>query len=547
VVEFSIRHVPILLVLLVACANVGTLIYARTATREAEIAMRSALGATRSRIVAQLFVEALVLASLAAAVGLAVANFALKWGLTAFYAGGAMPFWVQPGLKPTTVIFAAGLTILGAALLGILPALKATGRNAQMQLKNVGSGGATLTFGRFWTTAMIAQVALAVVCIPPAWGIGYESWRDREVRSRFPGDRYLAVRVEVEREAASTPLGEEPEAAVAARVNRLYRELERRFTQEPGVAAVTFADRLPGMGVAVRRAEVDVLPGAPPREVPMLWTAAVGPRFFETFDIPIVAGRDFHDADRLIHGRAVLVNEAFARRYFDGANPLGRRVRYASDDPDRPGPWLDIIGVVKDVGMTPTDLGEAPYVYHAASPASTQPLVMGVRVTGDPAGIASRLRAAAGEVDAGIRLADVATLEDLAWRQDLPGVVVAIALAGIVGLGLFLSAAGIFSLMSVSVARRTKEIALRAALGASTPRLLAGVLARALLLIGSGIGAGNGLLLLLIALHPEAELSAVWDALVATSSIMLTIGVLACIEPARRALRINPTDALKEA
>ena len=122
--EIGVTHLPILLVLLVACANVGTLIYARTSTRDAEIAVRYALGAGRGRIVSQLFVEALVLASLAAVVGLAAANFALKWGMAAYYSGqsDALPFWVNPGLKPTTVLFGVLLTIAGAALLSILPA-----------------------------------------------------------------------------------------------------------------------------------------------------------------------------------------------------------------------------------------------------------------------------------------------------------------------------------------------------------------------------------------------------------------------------------------
>jgi predicted permease len=546
--EFALTHLPILLVLIVACANVGTLIYARTATRDAEIAMRYALGASRSRIVGQLFVEALVLAAIAATVGLIGANWALKWGMAAYYSGqaGTMPFWIDPGLKSTTVLFAAGLTIVGAAILGVLPALKATGSQVQGQIRNMGAGGSTLRFGWVWTTVMIAQVMLTVICLPPAMGIAHEAWRDRVIRGRFPTGEYLAVRIALDRDVASTAGAEETATEAAARHEQIYRELERRVAQEPNVIAVTFADRLPGMGPAVRSAEVEPSPGAKLISVSNLWTAAVGPRFFESFQIPIVAGRGFHDGDRAPGARTVLVNQAFARRYTEGASPIGRRVRYAGSDPANPEPWFEIVGMVRDIGMTPTDLGEAPYVFRAASPATVYPLVMGVQVSGDPAELAPRVRAIAASLDLVLRLDDMRPLDDLVWRVDVPQMVAAGAIAGIVCLGLFLSAGGIFSLMSVSVARRTREIGLRSALGATPARVLAGIFSRALVLVGSGIVAGNLVLVLVVALGTEVELADVADALLATSGVMLTVGVLACAVPARRALRIHPTDALKE-
>jgi hypothetical protein len=200
---------------------------------------------------------------------------------------------------------------------------------------------------------------------------------------------------------------------------------------------------------------------------------------------------------------------------------------------------------VRDVGMTPTDLGEAPYVYYPASP-SAGLAVMGARVAGDPAPLALRVRAIAAELEPGLRLDDVRPLDDKAWREDIGGMVAAAALAGVVTLGLFLSAAGIFSLMSVSVARRTREIGLRTALGESRARVLRGIVSRAALLVGSGIVAGNLLLLLLTFGEENVPWGFIRRALLMTSLLMMTAGVLACVEPARRALRINPTDALKE-
>ena len=541
-----LTHLPVLLVLIVACANVGTLVYARTATRDAEIATRYALGASRRRIVTQLFIEALVLSSAAAIVGLAAAHWAMKWGMNAYYAGQTMPFWVNPGLKLPTVLYALVLTTTAAAILGVLPALKATGAHAHAQLKNLGAGGSTLRFGWVWTSVLIGQVALTVICIPPALGIADEALRDRRIRGAFPAERYLAAQIDLDRVAALATPANEADAAHEVRLEQVYRELERRVSQEPGVVAVTFADRLPGMGVALGNGEVEPSPATPPVQIPTLWLASVGQGFFETFEIPMLAGRDFHDGDRAAGARTVLVNEAFARRYLDGANPVGRRFRFVAATPETAEPWLEIVGMVRDVGMTPTDLGEAPYVFRPASPATTRPLVMGVRVSGDPAALAPAVRAIAMDLDVTLRPDDLRVLDDLVWRVDVPMVVVASTIASVVLLGLFLSAAGIFALMSVSVARRTREIGLRAALGATPGRLLGNIFRRALMLVGSGIAAGNGVLLLLAWLSPELDVAPIVGALLTTSAVMLTVGLVACAEPARRALRIQPTAALKE-
>ena len=196
--------------------------------------------------------------------------------------------------------------------------------------------------------------------------------------------------------------------------------------------------------------------------------------------------------------------------------------------------------------MTPTDLGEAPYLFRPASIAATSPIVMGVRVNGDPAALAPRIRAIAATLDLGLRLDEVRGLDDIAWSVDVPAMIGAGAITSVVIVGLFMSAAGIFSLMSVSVARRTREIGLRAALGATRTRLLAGIFSRALGLVGGGIAAGALVLALLVSLDDEIEIAGLAVPLLVTAAVMLTVGLLACIEPARRALRIQPTDALKQ-
>ena len=255
IAQFAMTNLPVLLVLIIACLSVGTLVYARTATREGEIAVRSALGASRARIIGQLFVEALVLASIAATVGLIAADRALRWGMeSAFADEGGAPFWMTPGLKLTTILYAGGLAVASAAMLSFLPALKATRARVQPHLANLGTGGATLRFGRIWTGAMIVQVALTAIGIPIAMETASQAMLKLNIRAAFPSREYLAARIDLDR-----PFEEEARAAFEARRAQAFAALERRIAEEPGVVAVTFADWAPGSLARSRFAEVESL------------------------------------------------------------------------------------------------------------------------------------------------------------------------------------------------------------------------------------------------------------------------------------------------
>jgi putative ABC transport system permease protein len=184
IAQLALTNVPVLLVMLIACMSVGTLVYARTATREGEIVLRSALGASRVRIMGQLFVETLVLTLLAAAAGLVAADTTTRWAIGALFA--QVPFWITPGLELTTILYAGVLAVVSAGMLSLLPALRATRARMQPHLANLGSGGATLRFGRVWTGAMIAQVALTAVAIPAALEATSETIRNGRIRASFP-------------------------------------------------------------------------------------------------------------------------------------------------------------------------------------------------------------------------------------------------------------------------------------------------------------------------------------------------------------------------
>ena len=562
IAQLALRNLPALLVLSIACLSVGTLIYARTATREGEIAVRSALGASRARIMSQLFVEALVLAAVAAPVGLVAADRALSWGIeSANRATGGAPFWMTPGLKFSTVLYAAGLAVVSAAMLSVLPALKVTRARVQPHLANLGSGGATLRFGRVWTGAMIVQVALTAIGIPVALESVSQTMRKVQTRARFPSQEYLAARIDVGRAFAgeTTPVFEERRA-------QTFEALATRIAREPGVVAVTYTDQPVGSG-AERFAEVESSPGANPAYDGGFRTTAVGPGFFEAFDRPVIAGRAFHRGDMTSSARTIIVNEAFARafsRETGSGSPIGARLRFAvssGDDDDEAGarpkawePWGEIVGVVRDFGLDPDDNGnEQPHVFHAASAGAVSSLVMSVRVRGNPATLAARLPLIAATVDARLLVQDSQPMEEWVRQRDDHLIVMVGAQVAVTVLVLFLSALGIFSLVSISVSRRTREIGLRAALGATPRQVLARIVSRALTLMWSGIAAGGALLMWSLALgagpsgRPAEDIPLFAGYLGVTSAVMLAACVLACIGPARRALRINPTEALREA
>jgi putative ABC transport system permease protein len=549
IAQLAMTSLPGLLMLMIACMTVGTLVYARTATREGEIAVRSALGATRARIIGQLFVEALVLASIAAAVGLMAADRTLTWGIeSAFADERGAPFWMTPGLKLTTILYASGLAIVSAAMLSLLPALKATGARVQSRLANLGSAGATLRFGRVWTTAMIAQVALTAIGIPVAMESVNQAMRKLTIRAEFPSREYLAARIDLDRR-----FEEEATSAFEERRVQTFAALERRIAQESGVVAITFADHAPGSGPpGSRLADVEISPGAGPAFDYRFGTSVVGPGFFEAFDRPILSGRAFHAGDQSPAARTVIVNEAFVRGFRSRggtASPIGALLRYeASADQ-----WFEIVGVVRDIGLDPDDEGdESPMVFHLASAGTVSALVMTVRVRGNPATLAARLPVIAADVDVTLQVRDARPLDEWIRRRDMTLIVTIGAQAAVTALVWFLSALGIFSLMSVSVSRRTREIGLRSALGANPRHVVGGVLSRAVVLMASGITGGGVLLLWGAALagptgRPADDVPrfAVW--LAVTSVVMLAASLLACFEPARRALRINPIEALRQA
>lgn len=523
-----------LLLLATICTNVATLVFARTATRSWEIAVRNALGASRSRIISQLFIEALVLAGLGALLGLVVARVTLGVGMTLLIGSDGVPFWINDSISFRTVLYAGLLAVFGATIVGVLPALRVTKTNVQDSLRSH-SAGTTLKFGGFWTTVIVVQVAITVAFLPLAVGGVYESNRFRQRAEGIGAERYLMAGVTIDREDYAIDSG-----TFAGRVRQRIEELETRLIAEPGVEHVAFSDRLPVEDQFKYGIEADTIAGAPTTGLRTSTLVHVSRGFFSAYGTSVAAGRDFRPLD-FDNGRVMIVNQSFARNVFGGRNAIGQRIRIADGEVSGVGgtTWYEIVGVVRDFGWQLPRPQEQSAMYLPSVPVVGRAGQMVVRVR-NPEGFAERLRTLSAEVDPAIRLTDVQPLTNAGGGEASINWALT-AVAWLVSfIVLLLSATGIHALMSFTVARRTREIGIRTALGARPGRIIAGIFGRAFLQISAGLIAGS-------ALVASAGVASARELLVllAVDGVMLAAGLTACYVPLRRALRINPTEALR--
>lgn len=524
----TLANAFLIVLLVVVAANVALLMFARVAARENEISVRNALGASRSRIVGQLFVEASVLSALAGVVGMVGARYALGslWRMWEADAGRPLPFWIGDGLTPSTMVYGLALTLLIAAIVGIVPALKVTGHGLQARLQQFTRGG-SYRFGGAWTVAIASQVAVTVLF--PAVAFLFHRWvvegQARDVG--LPAEQFLSARLESDR---------------AVDIAAIFDELRRQLSGEPGVAAVTFGDRLPGMSHTLMRFEVEGDPAAP-RSGHRVRVAAVEPGFFESLGVRVLGGRAFTPSEAASGANVVMVNASFAERVLPGRSVLGQRVRQPGDG-DRPaGPWMEIVGVAPDLGMgaPPEDIG----LYRPLS-SNLAAVHVAIRVAGEPVTLSRRLQTLAGQVDPTLRVYDVLPLDEVGADQFSESYYVARLAAVLSGMALLLSLTGVYAVVAYTVVQRTREIGTRVALGADRRRIVGAIIRRPLWQISIGILAGTALVVLaFLGLRGSTPTPVEVAGIVAYAVAMLAVCLSACVGPVRRALRLQPSDVLR--
>jgi len=542
--------------------NVALLIFARTIGREEEIAIRNALGASRRRIATQLFIEVLVLAAVGAAAGLALAAFVWRWGLHELAAQvGRLPFWIDPHLSVSAVVYALLLTLLGAAIAGIVPALKVT-RALGGTLRTASAGATSYRFGGVWTVVIVAQVASTVAFPVSAFYLLRDAGQIRSVDPGLQAEQYLGARLELGDRLPHASAGAGAGAAEGAPSGGILRLLKERVEGESSVRGVTFSTLLPRMDHPPYRIEIDAPESRQtvghcagplrPEQWDCVSSASVASDYFEVVGAPVIAGRGFDPAD--ISRPVAIVNRSLVDQVFGDRNAVGRRVRYLAvgsrttrnAEGVEASEWFEIVGVVPDLGMTDgSDPGESGAgIYHPISVDGGGPLHMLAHVEGDPYQIEPRLRAIAASVHPELQLHDPVSLSDVNKPQLRVLALLLRMLMAVSGIALALALMGIYAVLSFAVAQRTREIGIRLAVGGSAQQVISAVFRRPLVQIGYGIEAGGTVVIALT--RVIGGLTATHSLVVVAYSLgMSAVFLLACVVPTRRALAVQPTRALR--
>jgi predicted permease len=541
------------IVLLVVAVNVGTLVYARNAARVGEIAVRMALGASPRRIAVQMFAESLVLAMLAAIVGVAIMLWPIDTLREVFGAAGDdIPYWFDIRLGGSTFLLIGGLVVLSAVLTGVLPALKLTDRNMQARLQRVREGGSGLRFGRTATLVVVSQVALtvALLTVGGAQLLGFIEDLASVEDDPMAREEYLTA--ELRWDLGQPGDGGRPGTDDLERRAAAWRTLGRGVSQEPDVRGVTFSSFL---GVRPFGAE-GTLSAGPVDGTRWAGISAIEPNFFDVHGRQVLAGRGF-DAGDLAESdrRPAIVNEAFVRRTLGSLQPLGQRIQSVDPRTGRPtGEAVEIVGVVGDfLAFEISQRGPGwvahPTVYLPLNATAAAETRLMVRVREDPAGFIGRLRSIAAQTDPTMVLHRLRPLEDVDRVSAVFIQLYAFAVGFLVFAVLVLSAAGIYSMMSFTVAQRTREIGIRTALGANPMRVIGEIFARALTQLGAGTLLGL-VLGMAAAAGPFPLSDSPFDQgpglILAVAGIVLGLGLIGCGIPMKRALRIEPTEALRD-
>jgi putative ABC transport system permease protein len=515
----------LVLALLVVASNIASLVFARTWSRSSELAVRTAIGAGRSRVVGQLFAEVAILCAIASVMGLALAQVSLRF-LVAMMTD--IPFWMtfEPTLR--TMAFVVALSLVISVVSGLLPALEVTRANLVGALHAQGRGVTPTGFASIGRVLVI-EVALSVALLNCALvtARAYASYLD-DIPA-LPKGQVLTAR-----------LSGEQSKDVRDRVLAAVRAL-------PGVASAGAASHLPRQQPIAGPIEIESIDGRSPSLTGRSPALSVSEGFLETIGGRPLTGRVFTASDYLAGAApVVIVNQPFVDRWFGGGSPLGRRITLLSADSNEPATWREIIGVVPDLGFSPGDRTNADGLY-VPFPDRTPGLFVAIRSAGNPGTTAGPLRRIVAEIDPRTDLRSIRLLEDAGREQTsfLTGMTSAMTALGM--MALLMSVVSIYALLSFLVTRRTREIGIRVALGARRSQVLATVAGRTCALMGLGAAIGTlagvylaGFQSVILVTMPEAG--------VMTPSIV--IGTLAASSiaaawlPTRRALRIRPSEAL---
>jgi len=525
-------------VLLIACANIAGLLLARAATRGREIAVRTALGATRARIVRQLLTESVLLAVLGAVPGALVAS----WALTSLQqlVPPAVALSVQPTLDARALAATLVLSAVVGLLAGLAPALHAARSDLSEPLRRGGRGSTGSGHRRLQSALVVAELGATLVLLVGAGLLGQTLYRLRYADLGLPPERLLTLRT-------SLPLnkyGEPPRRA------SFYEGVLERVQHLPGVVSAGYGTSVPlewKGGTNWFLPEGPVEPGRPSAN-----HRQVSAEYLKTMGIPLHRGRSFERTDGPRSQPVAIVNETMARQYWRSADALGKRFKIGDVDGPEMHPWITIVGIVGDVRQMGLDAPVKAEMYLPYSQISDQPWFaprdLVVRTVAEPMSLVPAIKDAIRAVDAEQPVSNIRTFDEILDEEVVQRRLGASLVAAFAALALLLAAIGVYGVLSHFVNQQTAEIGVRMALGASRRDILALVLGKGMTLALGGVGLGalgslalarlvSGLLYGVTAADPIT--------FVAAAVLLTALAVVACYLPARRAARVDPMIAMR--
>jgi len=535
-VVFLMLLAAVSLLLLIACANVASLLIARAVARTREIGVRIALGASRRTIVAQLLTESVLLGCLGGLLGLALAYI----GVTLFDRA------VQDVGKPYWIVFTfdwrvygwLALACVGTGLIfGLAPAVQLARTDTNEVLKDA-SRGATTGRGRWLTSSLVVMEMAFTLALLAGAGVMIRSFI-----SLYNAD-LGANTANVLTAGINLIESKYPEGPAR---HRFVEQLEERLRALPGVESVSIGTAMPGQGIGQLTVDIDGQPRATTETPRLARVASVGPGFFETFRVAAAQGRTLNARDGMPGAEAVVVNQRFAEQHFPGQDPIGRRIMLRPDAADTV--WAQIVGVVPHVrhaDLTSNELHAV--VYRPMRMTTATGFSVALRSHQPVETLAAGLRSTVQALDQDLPVSQIRTMEDNLARQRWPFRVFGSLFVLFAVFGLVLSTIGMYSVTAYSVGQRRTEIGLRMALGAQPSQVSWVVVKRALVQLAVGLPVGLGLAWavtkgmesLLVGIRPGDPVT-----MVSIFFIVATVTLIACLVPARRAARLNPTTALR--
>jgi putative ABC transport system permease protein len=534
-------------VLLIACANVANLLLSRAVGRTRETSIRTALGASRWRVVRQLLIESIVMSFLGGVLGLGFAYFGVRW-FDAAVSNTGKPYWIVFAMDYHVFSHFLALCVLTGVLFGLAPALQISKTNINENLREGGRGTSGGIRARRLTAALlIGEIGLTLVLLVGA-GLMIRSFLNTQ-RFDIGVDTSKMLTVQIQPPASRYP---QPADRLA-----FEERMMQRLASLPGMDSIVIASHPPAGGAATKTLKIDGRDMADKNNrLPFVGRVAVFPGYFQAMDLKLLRGRDFTPSDGSPGSEVAIVNQPFVDRYFPGEEPLGKRIRLGVDldrgleDPKAP--WVTIIGVSPGVfqqgGGRNTNLVIQPGIYlpFRQDPPIAFTVVARSHLPQD--NVITSIRNELRNIDPDLPLYNIRSLDDILRQQRWPYVVFGTLFATFASIALLMSAVGIYAVTSYGVGQRTQELGVRIALGASRQTVMWLVLKQGLVRITVGLilgllaafGVSRVLASLLVNIAPTDPVT-----FVSISIVLTIVTVLACWIPARRAMRLNPVEALR--